>query len=64
MTSKLLCAFEPRLDQDGRLLGGECKCGAKFYPYSVDPKDTDKALRYMEEQYREHWREKNGDPVL
>ena len=39
-------------------MDGDCACGKKFYSYSTDPKEADKALEYMEKQYREHHNER------
>jgi|tagenome__1003787_1003787.scaffolds.fasta_scaffold20862527_1 hypothetical protein len=35
-------------------MDGDCACGKKFYSYTNHPKDANKALQYMEKQYREH----------
>jgi hypothetical protein len=54
MPSKPDCKFEPRYAENGSLFKGECACGQVFYPFSTDPKKREEALKYMEEQYREH----------
>jgi hypothetical protein len=52
------CKLELHYDSEGILVGGLCDCGQKFYPFSSDPKDAQKALQYMEKEWREHQTER------
>jgi hypothetical protein len=64
MPPKAQCKLEPQYDKDRGLRKGQCACGKVFYSVSLNPRRCKDALRTMEIQYRQHWVERNGDPVL
>lgn len=49
------CKLRVHYDSDGILMGGQCDCGQKFYPFSRARKDAKKVLQYLQKQWHEHF---------
>ena len=54
MLGKKPCKLDLHYDSDGKLMGGECNCGQKFYPFSRERKDAPRVLEYLQGQWQEH----------